>query len=194
MSKQLYIGDWHYRHKNILHLDNRPFTSIEAMDEAMIANWNGAVQPEDTVYVLGDMFWCSELAAVSILRELNGRKVLVKGNHDTTKRAEFRAQFAQIADYLEVKDGDRNVVLCHYPIVCFKNHYYGWYHLYAHVHTSFEASIMEHDRWLLEELYGKKTQMFNVGVMQPWMGYTPRTLDEIIARSAKYQELLRQFN
>lgn len=79
-------------------------------------------------------------------------------------------------------------------IVCFKNHYYGWYHLYAHVHTSFEASIMEHDRWLLEELYGKKTQMFNVGVMQPWMGYTPRTLDEIIARSAKYQELLRQFN
>ena len=119
---------------------------------------------------------------------------MVKGNHDTTKRAEFRAQFAQIADYLEVKDGDRNVVLCHYPIVCFKNHYYGWYHLYAHVHTSFEASIMEHDRWLLEELYGKKTQMFNVGVMQPWMGYTPRTLDEIIARSAKYQELLRQFN
>ena len=36
MSKQLYIGDWHYRHKNILHLDNRPFTSIEAMDLSLI--------------------------------------------------------------------------------------------------------------------------------------------------------------
>lgn len=194
MPRQLYIADWHFGHKNILYYDNRPFTSVEAMNKALVANWQAAVQPEDTVYVLGDMFWCSELVAVPILRELNGTKVLVRGNHDTTKKAEFRTRFAQIADYLEIEDGGRHVVLSHYPIVCFKNHYYGWHHLYGHVHTSFEANMMQHEAWLLEELYSKKTLMFNVGAMQPWIGYTPRTLDEIIAKSAEYENFLRQLN
>lgn len=50
--------------------------------------------------------------------------------------------------------------------------------------------MMEHEAWLLEELYGKKTLMFNVGAMQPWMGHMPRTLDEIIAKSAEYQNFV----
>ena len=81
---------------------------------------------------------------------------------------------------LEIKDNDRNVVLCHYPIPCFKNHFYGWIHLYGHVHNSFESNMMEHTKYLIEELYGKQCQMFNVGAMMPLMNYTPRTLDEII--------------
>ena len=41
--------------------------------------------------------------------------------------------------------------------------------------------MMEHDKFLMEQLYDRKCQMFNVGAMMPWMDYTPRTLDEIIA-------------
>ena len=70
-------------------------------------------------------------------------------------------------------------MLCHYPIPCFKNHYYGWYHLYGHVHSSFEWNMMEHNRYLMQELYGIPCHMYNVGAMMPWMDYTPRTLDEI---------------
>lgn len=44
--------------------------------------------------------------------------------------------------------------------------------------------MMEHDKYLMEELYAKPCQMFNVGVMMPWMDYTPRTLDEIIAANS----------
>lgn len=40
--------------------------------------------------------------------------------------------------------------------------------------------MMSHDKFLMEELYGKQCAMFNVGAMMPWMDYTPRTLDEII--------------
>ena len=41
--------------------------------------------------------------------------------------------------------------------------------------------MMEHDKFLIRDLYEKQCQMYNVGCMMPYMGYTPRTLDEIIA-------------
>ena len=40
--------------------------------------------------------------------------------------------------------------------------------------------MMERDKYLMEELYGKQCRMYNVGAMMPYMDYTPRTLDEII--------------
>lgn len=175
----LYISDWHYDHKNILSYDNRPFKTVEEMNEALVRRWNETVSSDDRVFVLGDMFWCSEDRAIPILRSLNGTKVLIIGNHDTHKKREFRDQFSCISEYLEIVDEGKNVVLCHYPIPCFKNHFSGWYHLYGHVHNSFESNMMEHDKFLMQELYGYPCNMFNVGAMMPWMDYTPRTLQQI---------------
>ena len=64
--------------------------------------------------------------------------------------------------------------------IIFKNHYYGWYHFYGHVHTGFEDNMMQHVRRQMEELYNVPCNMFNVGVMKDYMGYTPRTFEEII--------------
>ena len=183
-----YIADWHYNHANILSYDNRPFKTVEEMDAALVERWNATVTSADTVYVLGDMFWGGETKAVPVLDSLNGKKILIKGNHDCCKNTEFRKRFDQISGYLEITDGDRHVVLCHYPMPCFKNHFHGWYHLYGHVHNSFEANMMEHDRMLLEDLYCRKCNMFNVGAMMPWMDYTPRTLDEIERRSSAHRQ------
>ena len=41
--------------------------------------------------------------------------------------------------------------------------------------------MMERDKFLMQELYNRPCFMYNVGAMMPWMNYTPRTLDEIIA-------------
>lgn len=181
MSKKFYISDLHYGHRNILAYDNRPFKNVEEMNKTLVDRWNNTVSSGDTVFVLGDMFWCTEECAIPILKSLSGTKILVAGNHDTYKKQAFRDQFSCITDYMEIKDGDRNVVLCHYPIPCFKKHFNGWYHLYGHVHNSFESKMMEHDKFLMEELWGYPCRMFNVGAMMPWMNYTPRTLDEIVA-------------
>lgn len=180
MPNKFYISDWHYGHNNVIAFDNRPFRSIEQMNEALVQRWNSVVEPGDTVYVLGDMFWCNSNLAIPILQKLNGQKFLIKGNHDRCNDGRFTKQFVKVVEYLEVEDNGRKVVLCHYPIPCFKNHFYGWYHLYGHVHNSFEANMMEHTKYLMQELYGHKCQMFNVGAMMPWMNYTPRTLDQII--------------
>lgn len=180
MAKKFYISDWHYGHANCIGFDNRPFNNVEEMNSALIANWNKAVAPEDTVYVLGDMFWKTTSDSVKVLDKLNGTKILVKGNHDRCDNENFRHAFARITDYLEVNDDGRKVVLCHYPIPCFKNHFYGWYHLYGHVHSSFEHNMIESFRRQMTELYDKQCSMFNVGVMMPWMNYTPKTLDQIV--------------
>lgn len=177
--KNLYIADWHYGHKNILDIDNRPFKSVEEMNQALIDNWNTEVRTDDTVYILGDMFWCKPSEAIPVLNQLNGKKILIKGNHDRVGNAEFDKCFERIVDYLEVDDDGRKVVLCHYPIPCFKNHFRGWYHLYGHVHDSFEHNMMLHNRFLMEELYGHQCKMYNVGAMMPYMRYTPRPLDII---------------
>ena len=129
MTKKFYIADWHYGHANSIAFDNRPFSSVEMMNEMLISNWNKTVSPGDVVYVLGDMFWCKQEEAMSVLKQLNGTKFLIKGNHDRCNDGKFLKEFAKVTEYLEVKDGDRHVVLCHYPIVCFKNHYRGWVNL-----------------------------------------------------------------
>ena len=188
MGRNLYIADWHYNHANMLDYDNRPFKKVEEMNEALVERWNVATTPADTVYVLGDMFWGGVTKAIPVLDSLKGQKVLIVGNHDKCKNAEFRQRFAQIANYLEIVDGGKHVVLCHYPIPCFKNHFHGWYHLYGHVHSSFEWNMMEHTRMLLENLYLRDCNMFNVGAMMPWMDYTPRTLEEIEALSKLYRQ------
>lgn len=75
------ISDTHWSHKNILKHTNRPFSSVEEMDETMVENWNKVVRPEDTVYHLGDVFW-NKAKAQTIAPRLNGRKIVVLGNHD----------------------------------------------------------------------------------------------------------------
>lgn len=180
MGKNLYIADWHYDHKNILAFDNRPFKTINEMNEQLVNRWNCVVERSDRVYILGDMFWSNMNAAIEVLDKLNGEKYLIKGNHDRCNDSRFKRKFTKICDYDEINDCGRNVVLCHYPIPYFKNHFYGWYHLYGHVHDSFEAKMAEHDRYLMENLYEHQCNMYNVGAMISYMDYYPRTLDEII--------------
>ena len=181
MSTIRYIADWHYGHADIIAYDDRPFLKTEDMNAELIRRWNAVVAPEDTTYVVGDMFWCGKEEALSVLDRLNGTKILVVGNHDDCADEAFRSRFAAIDDYLEIRDGERDVVLCHYPIPCFKNHFQGWYHLYGHVHTAFEAGMMENVRRQMEALYIRPSHMYNVGAMVSYMDYTPRTLDEIVS-------------
>lgn len=179
-----FISDLHFGHKNCLAFDNRPFTDIEKHDEYIIRMWNETVGIDDDVYILGDISWYGSSKTIVIFEQLNGRLHLIKGNHDTAvlRNPDFRKLFVEICDYKELYlDESTSVVLCHYPIPCFKNHYYGWYHLYGHVHTSFEYNMMKNIKLQMTELYDKQCKMYNVGAMIHYMEYRPRTLQEIIS-------------
>lgn len=179
-----FISDLHVGHTNVLSFDNRPFKSIEEHDEALIKNWNSVVGMDDDVYLLGDISWHNTTKTIEIFDRLNSQHIhLIKGNHDNRllKNRELQSRFCEITDYKELDIGNgKGIVLCHYPIPCFKNHYYGWYMLYGHVHTSFEDNMMQQVKYQMEALYDKPCNMFNVGCMKSYMNYTPRTLEEII--------------
>ena len=178
-----FIADLHFGHKNALAFDNREFPSIEAHDEALIERWNSAVGIDDDVWILGDISWYGPMKTVEIFKQLNGTKHLCIGNHDKKllKNKDVQSLFAEIVDYKELQiTNETGIVLCHYPIPCYKNHYYGWIHLYGHVHTSFEWNIMKQVQYEMQELYNTKSRMYNVGCMIPAMNYTPRTIEEIV--------------
>ena len=180
-----YIADTHFDGADILAYDNRPFDSVEEMNEAMIGRWNSVVGTEDFTWILGD-FCASEDPArwAEVLSRLNGRKGLIVGNHDApacVSTALAAGLLESAAEYREIEDGGCHVVLCHYPIPSFHDHYFGWVHLYGHVHTAFEWNIAENSKRLLKNLYVRPDvcRMANVGAMAPYMDYTPRTLEEL---------------
>jgi calcineurin-like phosphoesterase family protein len=79
-----FTADLHFGHDAIIGYVGRPFENTKDMDRILIENWNEIVQPDDTVYVLGDfsMKRTDIGFIVARLRQLNGRKILILGNHD----------------------------------------------------------------------------------------------------------------
>ena len=177
-----YIADLHFDSADIIAYDNRPFDSVEEMNETLIQNWNSVVREEDLTWILGDCCVGDAGRWREILSRLRGRKALILGNHDDPEAVRaVRDCFEEISEYRETEDTGRKLVLCHYPILAFRDHYFGWTHLYGHVHASYEWNVTENAKRLLKRLYVREDvcKMANVGAMIHYMDYTPRTLDEL---------------
>lgn len=180
-----FISDLHLGHKNCLKFDNRPFNTIEEQDDFIIKNWNKTITNLDDVYILGDISWYDANKTIDIFSRLNGRLHLIKGNHDSKllKNKSVRELFVEICDYRElyINNHKTAIVLSHYPINCYKNHNHGWYHLYGHVHNSKEWELVMEMGNKVKTLFPEASyNMYNVGCMMNYIGYIPRTLDEII--------------
>jgi len=80
MTKIFITADNHFFHKNIIRYCNRPFGSVEEMNEEMIRRWNSKVGKDDIVLHLGDFAFRGR--AKEIRDQLNGTIVIVRGNHD----------------------------------------------------------------------------------------------------------------
>ena len=134
-----YTSDLHFGHKNIIKYEDRPFNSTEEMDEYLIYKWNNKVNKNDEVYILGDFGFVSGTRANELLDRLNGRKFLIRGNHDHSflKDKSFdQTKFEWIKDYASIRDGDKVICMFHYPIAVWDRQHHGSIHLYGHVHSN----------------------------------------------------------
>jgi calcineurin-like phosphoesterase family protein len=89
-----YIADTHFGHNNILKYTRGRFGSIEEHDEHIVERWNDTVRASDKIYLLGDVV--INRRCIPILSRLNGRKVLVRGNHDLFHLKDWLPYFEDI--------------------------------------------------------------------------------------------------
>lgn len=131
-----FTSDNHFFHKGILNFcrETRKGNTVDEMNELMIEKWNSQVQPTDFVYTLGDFSFGNANQTEDILRRLNGRKHLIKGNHDYWIDGRTRGYFESIDDYKELQINKQKWVMFHYPIWEWNKMHYGSFHLYGHVH------------------------------------------------------------
>lgn len=166
MPKIFFTGDTHFYHNAIIDYCARPIPGwmnkeerIAEMNKQLISKWNEKISPMDEVYHLGDFAFCGTTKAVEILKQLNGHKYLIRGNHDygIANKQGIIEHFQWIKDYyvLRVQDIHQNedeenkftqyhqpIVLCHYPILSWDGMAHGSWHLHGHCHGSLPPTRM----------------------------------------------------
>lgn len=131
MSKTFFIADTHFGEEQIRKYENRPFHTLAQMDAEMIVNWNATVSETDTVYILGD--FGADGYEEQILSQLNGKKYLIKGNHDYKSNEEYRRfGFREVYDHPIIFD--EFWILSHDMLYVNTNMPYA--NLFGHVHNS----------------------------------------------------------
>jgi calcineurin-like phosphoesterase family protein len=124
-----FTSDTHFGHQRIIELCNRPFDSVDEMNEVMIERWNETVSPGDTVYHLGDVALGKIAESLPLVGRLNGHKILVPGNHDRIfsgekekQRIRFLPEYSKVfqgirPESLSKRLGGFDVMLSHFPYV-----------------------------------------------------------------------------
>lgn len=143
MANIFVIADTHFGHAKSLSFVTpdgsllRPFSSVEEMDETMVTNWNNTVGVHDTVYHLGDVV--IPRPSLKILNRLNGRKILIRGNHDLGRLKDFSQYFEDVRGAFFFKPGSDflgGLIFTHIPVhpSGLYNHYRGNVHGHTHCH------------------------------------------------------------
>ena len=151
-----------------------------------MANWNAKVAPGDTVYHLGD-FSMGGKQNVFLRRRLNGKIILIKGNHDRAEALMKEAGFDEIHKNLTLEMDGLKLYLSHIPFHI-ADPFEG-----RHASEKFPAELLApppavydyficghvHDKW------ARQGNTINAGV--DVSGFAPITLQELLKRDLPCQ-------
>lgn len=162
-----FTSDLHLDHQNVIKHSNRPFASVQQMNEEIIKRWNKKVGVNDVIYVLGDVCWGWNSDKIQqTFSKMNGIKYLIIGNHDKFSPHQKSNVWAEIVPYKRITIDDKRIILSHYPIAEWDCAWHQSIHLYGHTHGKFNLAeftkLMPH----------KNTNCMDVGVdthnYEPW--------------------------
>lgn len=133
------ISDTHFGHYNIIKYCNRPFETVEQMNETIIENWNKVVGPNDIVIHCGDFYLgrgARQTAPREFRRRLNGKIILILGNHDD-KRCAFVSDCGFNAAFFHYHIFGDTLMICHSTVYPPKNAFNNIrFTFYGHVHNN----------------------------------------------------------
>ena len=151
----------------------RPFTSTEEMNETMIERHNAKVKEQDTVYFLGDVVINKKY--LELVKRMNGRKILIRGNHDIFKDEDYReVGFQQIHGVRVFVD---KFILSHIPLHpdCVTERFK------VNVHGHLHANEIMIDETLMSSSYMKPDPRY-LCVCVEQTDFTPLHFDEVEER------------
>lgn len=138
-------SDTHFHHRNIIkyEAESRPFKDRDEMDAELVKRWNAVVGPSDVVFHLGDFAFAGRNYISSIAHQLNGRKILLLGNHDRENMIDWiSCGFDSVHERPFVLDG--RFILSHEPLDSIPD---GMVNIYGHVHGSRFFRTLENNRF-----------------------------------------------
>jgi calcineurin-like phosphoesterase family protein len=156
---EYFIGDLHNNDENIITYEHRPFKDTREMRDVIIRNWNEIVKDDDIVYLLGD------IGDIEILVHLNGKIIIVVGNHDNIEDIRNRYPHIEVCAHPIMVE---NLWLSHKPIGYMPPEI-PYLNIHAHLHRFSYG--------LTNRLWNKGNRYFCVSVEQ--INYTPISIDEI---------------
>lgn len=113
-----FISDTHFGHANIIKFTGndgeriRQFASVEEHDETIIENVNKLVKPHDRLYIMGDV--AIGRKHIATVGKLNGKKKLLKGNHDIFRLKDYIPYFEDISSYRVYPN--HGIIVSHIPL------------------------------------------------------------------------------
>lgn len=179
------ISDLHFGHNNIIRYCDRPYSSVEEMNSALIENWNNTVSEDSIVFFLGD--FSMRTNQYGILNSLKFGKIYwIVGNHDREKKLlkaieKFELNI-EVFRNLTIEVGDKQFYLVHNPMKASNE----LPSIVGHVHNLYGflpagSEISDIKRVNNERIKTTKTlaqPILNVSVER--IGYTPLELAEAI--------------
>jgi len=138
-----FTADHHFSHKNVIKYCKRPFNSVEEMDAVMIERWNAVVNPDDTVYHLGDFTLGDYEIFMNARKKLKGKIKIIPGGHDWRWMEDYLGVYSTeiltplYSLELNVQEEKKHplvIVLCHFSMRVWDRSHYGSLHLYGHSH------------------------------------------------------------
>lgn len=144
-KQRLYLtADEHYNHKNIIQYANRPFGSVEEMNETLIANHNAIVKDTDHTIHIGDFCFGKREHFIKVINQLNGHHYFMDGNHDqaledlVTSEVTLPYSFTLLPKLFEFTYSKYKITLCHYAMTKWWCSHYGALHAFGHSHGTYQ--------------------------------------------------------
>lgn len=140
MNRIFVCSDLHFFHDKDFIWAKRGFESVEEMNREIVARFNETIDENDEVYILGDIGLAADVEDIlSAVSQLNGKKYLALGNHDSDKRAAAYKEsgiFEDVQFAYRLTYRHRTFYLSHYPTIVGNITGPKVYNIHGHTHSA----------------------------------------------------------
>jgi len=163
--KNFFTSDTHFGHENIIKYCNRPFSSLDEMNNTLVENWNKRVENCDNVFFLGDFCFSKAEKNFNYYKKmLNGNIIFINGNHDSQN------SIKSIINGIEIETYDKKIWCTHKP---------------SDSKTTYKINLIGHihNNWTIKKY--ENSILFNVGV--DVHNFYPITIEEIFNKISYFE-------